>query len=229
MNVSPEVVCEQLGDEFVVVSTSSSSAMSVTGESATALRRVLDGDTPAGDDPGVQQLVDQGIILVPPSGLSRRSLVLGVTAAAAGGVVALSLPPAAYASSSFALATPVFTNEPGETYISNSVGGADAVPFGVEVASFDRLRFDFERFSNRGDYPAGSGIEWSFTENGNDFQAFPEDADPDRERYEWNGLEDAIVPSANRVSGTTRFTIWLRVASGSDLSAAVEVQFFWDD
>ena len=225
MNVSPEVVCEQLGDEFVVVSTSSSSAMSVTGESATALRRVLDGDTPAGDDPGVQQLVDQGIILVSPSGLSRRSLVLGVTAAAAGGVVALSLPPAAYASSSFALATPVFTNEPGETYISNSVSGESV---GNEIASFDRLRFDFARFSNRGDYPAGSGIEWSFTENGNDFQAFPEDADPDRERYEWNGL-GVIVPSANRVPGTTRFTVWLRVASGSDLSAAVEVQFFWND
>jgi len=100
MKINSSVVCELVGDDVVVLDSENSAVVTLTGDSAKAVKRVLAGEKVSHTEPGVDELLSQGIILsTSPNGLSRRSLVTTGVAVGAGGIFALSLPAAANSSS----------------------------------------------------------------------------------------------------------------------------------
>lgn len=200
----------------------SSSVMSITGHGATAVKRVLSGEMVGKDEPGVSELLAQGILIPETSdGLTRRSLMMGGVAIGAGGVLALSLPPAAHASSVSLLPTPVFNNDNGQ-------GQWEWVEAGGEITY---IKFPQNRFTNEDDYSDLEPpfvIQWSFSLDG----GFNEDQEfaltTGLQRYEFNPVAPFItVPEANVLSGDNDvLTLFLRVRSGPRVSQAVEVLFF---
>jgi hypothetical protein len=100
MKINPSVVCEQVGDDVVVLDSENSAVVTLTGDNAKIVRLVLAGENLSETEPGVAELLAQGVLVSESSsGLSRRSLVMSGAAVGVGGVVALSLPAAANASS----------------------------------------------------------------------------------------------------------------------------------
>lgn len=213
-------MCELVGDGIVVMDSGSSSVMSITGHGATAVKRVLSGEMVGKDEPGVSELLAQGILIPETSdGLTRRSLMMGGVAIGAGGVLALSLPPAAHASSVSLLLTPVFDNDAGFW----GWDGRDDIS--------NEIRFPQASFTNEDDYSDLEPpfvIQWSFSPDGgfNENQEFA--LDTGNQRYEFKPVAPFIeVPDANNSDpgGFGDLTLFLRVRSGTRVSQAVEVLF----
>ena len=219
MKIHPDIVAELVGDEIVVLDSRSSSVVSITGRSASTVKRLLSGEVVGKDDPGVSDLLAQGILIPEESDrLTRRSLMMGGAAIGAGGVLALSLPSAAHASSVSLLPTPVFALNSNwrwddETELSN------------------RVRFPQDSFTNEDDYldlDPPFVIQWSFSPD----EGFSENQEfalnEGRARYQFDPVEPFIqVPDANNSNpgGFGDLTLFLRVRSGTRVSQAVEVLF----
>jgi len=114
MKINPSVVCELVGDDVVVLDSGNSAVVTLTGDSAGVVKRLLAGETVSHTEPGADELVAQGIIVsTSPNGLSRRSLVTTGAAVGAGGIFAMTLPSAANSSSPAGVTDPEVT-EPEE-------------------------------------------------------------------------------------------------------------------
>ncbi len=110
MKINPSVVCELVGDDVVVLDSGNSAVVTLTGDSAKVVKRLLAGESVSATEPGVDELLSQGIILsTSPNGLSRRSLVTTGAAAGAGGIFAMTLPAAANSSSTTQVTEPEVT------------------------------------------------------------------------------------------------------------------------
>jgi hypothetical protein len=231
MKINPNVVCELVGDDVVVLDPENLAVVTLAGDSAGVVRRVLAGEKVSEGDSGVDELLAQGVLVSESSiGLSRRSLVMSGAAVGVGGAFALSLPAAASASSSPGLLTPVFTTMAGKTYISDKVdGNAQSGPGVTNSGSLNQFAgFEFEavRFDNRGEFPAGTVLQWSFSSSGGQFRDFTEASG----KYSWdNGGVNLDIPEANLIIGQNFLKVFIRAAADGLLSDAVEVQFLWED
>ena len=228
MKINPSVVCELVGDDVVVLDSENSAVVTLTGDSAGVVRRVLAGGKVSEGVPGVTELLSSGVLVSESSsGLSRRSLVMSGAAVGVGGVLALSLPAAASASSSPGLLTPVFTTMAGQTYISDQVDGNATGLGGTTIGQLSFFRFDAVRFDNRADFPLETILQWSFSPSGGQFRDYTEA----NERYSWdNGGVNLDIPEANvNPDKRDHFTVFIRAAADGLFSDAVEVEFFWDD
>ena len=225
MKIRSNLVCEEMGNDVVVLDSGLQSVVSVSGVGASVIKRLLAGEPLGEDEPGVAELVAQGILVTEePNAVSRRTLMVSGAAIGAGGIVALSLPGVAMASSSPGLATPVFTNVPGEDYVSASVsdeGGGDT------ELQIRRLRIGIDRFDNRDSFPSSALLEWSFTSSGV-FREFV--AEEGLNRYQWGSNAEPYVevPFANQLDND-RFTVVLRMRLADQVSATVEVVFLGSD
>ncbi len=100
MKLGKDISCEQIGDQWVVVSHVDGTAHHLLGDAATVIDYVIAGrPLPAGYDDTVNALVHAGILTV-DSGWSRRQVLTTGAAAAAGGISSVALPAAALAASS---------------------------------------------------------------------------------------------------------------------------------
>jgi len=231
MKINPNVVCEQVGNDVLVLDSENSAVVTLTGDSAAVVRRLLTGESVSESDSGVDELLTEGVLVSESSsGVSRRSLVMSGAAVGVGGVLALSLPAAASAASSPGLLTPVFTTMAGQTYISDEVDGNSQPDLGGtnpgRLYQFAGFEFEAVRFDNRGEFPAGTVLQWSFSSSGGQFRDFTEDAGT----YSWdNGGVNLDIPEANLIIGQNFLKVFIRAAADGLLSDAVEVQFLWED
>jgi len=142
VKINPSVVCEQVGDDVVVLDSENSAVLTLTGDSAAVVRRLLAGETISDTEPGLQELLAQGVLVVESSkGPSRRGLLLAGASVAVGTVVALSLPSAAMAASA-GLPAPILT--PDGLGRVGFIGLSS--PAGIQVISqvgFFKVNFDF--------------------------------------------------------------------------------------
>jgi hypothetical protein len=90
------VVVEDLGDHLMVMVPGSTEVLTLSGDAATAVRRVLSG-SPVVADAVVSDLVRLGVL--ENSGLSRRGLVKAGAIGAGAGIAVLAMPTAAMAAS----------------------------------------------------------------------------------------------------------------------------------
>ena len=231
MKINPSVVCELVGDDVVVLDSENSAVVTLTGDGAGVVRRVLAGDKVSESDSGVDELLAQGVLVSEsPNGLSRRSLVMSGAAVGFGGALALSLPAAASASSSPGLLTPIFTTIAGRTYISDEVDGNARSGTGVtnsgRLNQFAAFEFEAVRFDNRGEFPPGTVLQWSFSSSGGQFRDYTEAAGT----YSWNNNNVYLdIPEANLIIGQNFLKVFIRATADGLFSDAVEVQFLWDD
>lgn len=221
MKVNPNIVCEQVGDEIVVLDSGSSSVVSITGHNATVVKRMLAGELVGEDEPGVSELRAQGILIDETSGgLSRRSLMMGGVAIGAGGVLALSLPSAAHASSVSLLPAPVFTPDG----VNNYVGDSDWSTSDNPIVLKKNVRINQARFTNENDFVdfAPISLQWSFSPN----DGFNQEFSLTGTNYIWTNPQvpdQPEVPPANIVGN--RLKLFLRVRSGTLVSPSVEALF----
>jgi hypothetical protein len=208
----------------------SQSVLAISGVGASVIKRLLAGEPVGEDEPGVAELVNQGILVTEESNtVSRRILMVSGAAMGAGGIVALSLPVAAFASSTPALlATPVFTTVEGETRINRrNIGRDDADD------QLTRLRFDAVRLDNPEVFGPGFTLEWSFSMSG-EYREFTLsgiqyewEADQDDSQSGYVKLPDDPGLSPNDAFGF--YTIFIRVREGDLVSAPVAVVFEYLD
>lgn len=99
MKINPSLVCERVGDDVVVLDSEHSTVVTLTGDRANVVAQLLMGTSVHRSMPGVAELVKQGVLLDEEGNLSRRTLVTTGAVIGAGGVVAMSLPATANASS----------------------------------------------------------------------------------------------------------------------------------
>jgi len=154
MKINPSVVCELVGDDVVVLDSENSAVVTLTGDSAGVVRRILAGEKVSEGVPGVTELLASRVLVSEsPSGLSRRSLVMSGAAVGVGGVLALSLPAAAGASSTISgptLPAPEFESD-AYSYIEDNEARIKT----DDISNFDgNLTYEF-RF-------AGAGVETFF-------------------------------------------------------------------
>lgn len=100
--LSPNLVCEEVGAELLVLVPSEHSAFSLSGETAWLVRNIeAQGALDVFPSPELTELVQRGI--VKPLGsepkLSRRGVLIGAAGVVGAGTLALGLPPSAMASS----------------------------------------------------------------------------------------------------------------------------------
>lgn len=100
--LSPNLVCEEVGAELLVLVPSEHSAFSLSGETAWLVRNIeAQGALDVFPSPELTELVQRGI--VKPLGsepkLSRRGVLIGGAGVVGAGTLALGLPPSAMASS----------------------------------------------------------------------------------------------------------------------------------
>ena len=145
MKIKPSIVCEEVGDDVVVLDSQSQSVVSVSGVGGSVIKRMLAGEPVGKDEPGVSELVDQGILVTEESNtVSRRTLMVSGAAMGAGGIVALSLPGVAMASSiAEALPAPLF--DANVTGLNRAEYDGDSAFIYVEaIANFDgSLSYEF--------------------------------------------------------------------------------------
>jgi hypothetical protein len=96
--LAPDVEIENVGGDYVALVRSRSEVLTLTGDTAHILRAVLASEPVDKSDPTVSDLVARGV-LQRPTLVSRRSLVKVGLVGAGAGVVALSMPSVAVASS----------------------------------------------------------------------------------------------------------------------------------
>jgi hypothetical protein len=226
LRIHPTLVAEEVGNDVVVMDSETQSVLSISGIPASVIKRVLAGEPVEGKESGVSELVSQGILVTEAaSTVSRRTLMVSGAAMSVGGVLALSLPVAAFASSTPALlAAPVFTTVEGETRINRrNIGRDDADD------QLTRLRFDAVRLDNPEVFGPGYKLEWSFSESGEYREFTLSDS-----QYEWEADQDdspsgyVKLPddpglSPNDADGF--YTIFIRVREGDLVSAPVAVVF----
>jgi hypothetical protein len=230
MKINPSLVCELVGDDVVFLDPEKSAVVTLTGDSAVVVRRLLAGDTVSDTEPGVDKLLSQRIVIAPSSsGLSRRSLVATGAAVGAGGIFALSLPAAANSSSpgepiepspQLSLPAPEFELSDSTYWYGYSDQGDDFVEY-IQIVKVD--------LKNQSDYDSLEEytLEWGFFEESPDegWEEFDDEAtrwvwDEDRGRV---GSSPLLSPKDNWDDGNRELTIWVRVRSGSQLSPAVEL------
>jgi hypothetical protein len=134
LRVDNRLVIEPAGDEYLILDPKENSVVRVGGGEAIVLASVLSGVRMEQPDlQAVQKLVDLGILVEQTQALSRRK-VLGLGAAAgAAGFFAMTLPTAAYASSSC-----IFTLE--GSWAWNGPDRADVcVSISQNTCGFDKL------------------------------------------------------------------------------------------
>jgi hypothetical protein len=214
MGIHPNCVCEEVNDGVVVLHKDSQVVLHVTGEKASLVKRLLAGEVVGENEPEVSELIHQGILVTQtPNEVSRRTLILSGTVLGAGGIMAMSLPGVAVASSSSGLPTPIFTNVSGQDYVNTLTVDNDGGAFVVRV-----LRLEFSSFQNRASYDPTALLEWSFSSEG-PFLTFGETAT----RYQWASLSGIEVPGYPAAGN--RYTVFLRVRLGDHLSDSVAVLF----
>jgi hypothetical protein len=217
VRINPSVVCEQVGDDVVVLDSKNSAVVTLTGDCAVVVRRLLAAEAVSDTEPGVEELFAQGVLVSESSkGLSRRSLVMSGVAVGAGGVLALSLPAAANASSA-SLLTPEFA-------VSNNPG--DGSYWGDVANEFFAIVIAEDDFTNDDRFPEGFILEWSFAESFDEFYEFTFIAVDSK--YEWEnpnpdpGPNQLTVPAPN-VDGSNNLSIWVRVRFESEESPIVPI------
>jgi hypothetical protein len=212
VKINPSVLCEQVGDDIVVLDPENSAVVTLTGDRAVVVRRLLADEAVSDTEPGVEELFAQGVLVSESSKVfSRRSLVMSGVAVGAGGVLALSLPAAANASSP-AVLTPIFavSLDPDDGSYWDGSSGNETV-YRITIAKDD--------FVNAGDFPDGFILEWSFSESFDD----PREFETQASRYRWDFGNDNLPILPGSLDGSDNLTIWVRVRSGSVLSPAVSI------
>jgi hypothetical protein len=205
-------VCEEVNDGVVVLHKDSQVVLHVTGEKASLVKRLLAGEVVAENEPGVSELIHQGILVTQTSNtVSRRTLILSGTVLGSGGIMAMSLPGVALASSS-GLPAPIFTNVPGENYVNTLTVVNDGSAFVVRV-----LQLEFSSFQNRASFDPTALLEWSFSSEG-PFLTFGVTT-----RYQWASISGIEVPGYPAAGN--RYTVFLRIRLGDHLSDSVAVLF----
>jgi hypothetical protein len=215
VKINPSVVCEQVGDDVVVLDSENSAVLTLTGDSAAVVRRLLAGETVSDTEPGLQELLAQGVLVSESSkGLSRRSLVMSGMAVGAGGVLALSLPAAANASSS-SLLTPIFavSLDPDDGSYWESTNEDTVVEF-IKIEKVD--------FVNDDRFPDGFTLEWSFFSSFADPEEFETRGDPIN-RYVWDREGSGLTIPAGSLDVDDNLPIFVRVRFGSLLSPVVQI------
>jgi hypothetical protein len=100
--IAANVTSRDLGDEFVVLNTTTQEAHALQGQVAVVWRSVCEDTNPRLPEEqvkdAVQALLDLGL-LIPPAGMSRRSMFKTGGAIAAVGIITIGLPEVAAASS----------------------------------------------------------------------------------------------------------------------------------
>lgn len=143
MKINPSVVCEQVGDDVVVLDSENSAVLTLTGDSAAVVRRLLAGETVSDTEPGLQELLAQGVLVVESSkGPSRRGLLVAGASLAAGSVVALSLPNAAMAASA-GLPAPILSPDGnGRVGFTSLSTTSDKIDF-ISLVFVSKVNFNF--------------------------------------------------------------------------------------
>ncbi len=149
VRLRPGVSCERVGDSWLVLSDRDGVVHNLTGPAATVIDCVTTGQpVPPECDDAVASLVDTGI-LTAPTGWSRRKVLAAGGAAAAVGMVTLTLPTAAMAGSVGPFGTVTATPDSNQVTIDwnaaastsyqvvykPTIGAGDYVDFGGSVAA----------------------------------------------------------------------------------------------
>ena len=95
---TPGVIVEDLGSESAVYIPGVSEVLTLSGDAATVIRRIRDGESVEGAESVVSDLVARGLI-EPAQGMSRRGVVRAGVIGAGAGIAALAMPSVAAASS----------------------------------------------------------------------------------------------------------------------------------
>jgi len=218
VKINPSVVCEQVGDDVLVLDSVNSAVVTLTGDSAVLVTRLLAGETVLDTEPGVDKLLVQGVLVSESSkGLSRRSLVMSGVAVGAGGALALSLPAAANASSA-SLLTPEFSIPGDQPRAATNVRANPDLVLVIVIPE--------DEFMNAGSFPDGFILEWSFSQSFDEVYVF-DFVDGDG-IYRWQDVQNGVTIPPERVDGRD-LTIFVRVRSGNRLSPVVEIVLFFDD
>lgn len=98
VSLAAGVVVDDVGEECVVYLPHTQQVLRLSGELATSLRGIRDGHGGHTKSSELSRLIDLGVVTT-SAGMTRRSVVRGVAVAAGAGVVALSMPSVAAASS----------------------------------------------------------------------------------------------------------------------------------
>jgi len=227
VKINPSVVCELVGDDAVVLDPENSAVVTLTGDSAVVVRRLLAGDTVSDTEPGVDKLLRQGIVLAASSnGLSRRSLVATGAAVGAGGIFALSLPAAANSSSPGGVTELPPPSEPSllrpEFTVSLDSEDGSYWESTANDTIVELIRIDKNDFRNDDKFPDGFILEWSFFSSFTDPEEFVPRGEPIDE-YVWDREENGLTIPGGILDGSLNLTIWVRVRSGTQLSPAVSI------
>ena len=95
---TPGVIVEDLGSDSAVLVLQASEVLTLSGDAATVVRRIRDGESVEGAESVVSDLVARGVI-EPAQGMSRRGVVRAGVIGAGVGIAALAMPSIAAASS----------------------------------------------------------------------------------------------------------------------------------
>jgi hypothetical protein len=98
LTISPGVITEHIGDDFVVMLPGSPDVLRLSGDAASAVRAIQAGGVPVLSEASVSDLVERGV-LVSQAGVSRRGLIKAGAIGAGAGIAVLAMPGVAAASS----------------------------------------------------------------------------------------------------------------------------------
>ena len=165
VRLAPDVICELVGDQVVVLIPARSEVISLSGAQAEIVRRLQEGQTLSGsDDAHVRELIAAGVAV---TDMSRRSLLVGSGLAVGAGMTAMSLPAVAVSSSASIFPVSEGGGDPLEierifVYLRNvavpSVGTAATLR--IIKGSFDRtIDMIFKTNPDIGKFPPEDGFE----------------------------------------------------------------------
>lgn len=98
LTLAPGVLIEELGSETLIVVPGSPDALVLSGDAAHTLRQICAGRPVESANPSVSHLIQLGIVQA-PSGISRRGVLHAGLVGVGAGIVALTMPTVAAASS----------------------------------------------------------------------------------------------------------------------------------
>ena len=112
VRLAPDVICELVGDQVVVLIPARSEVISLSGAQAEIVQRLQERQTLSrSDDAYVRDLIEAGVVV---AGISRRSLFVGSGLVVGAGITAMSLPAVAASSSA--------------SFFPFTLGGGDGAP-----------------------------------------------------------------------------------------------------
>lgn len=134
LTLSPGVLIEPTGDTVLVITPGASETLHLNGEAATLVTALTQGlRAPRVADDTIAELTRRGILSpAPRPGLSRRTMIKASAAGTGAGILALTLPTAAMASSG-----PITTLTYQGLWFDDSDGNTNQILFGIEMQPSD--------------------------------------------------------------------------------------------